>query len=70
VCCAAVRGSPDSARDESAILQIWPTVWETKWSEVHASFERQHDSLQKKKPDATQEIEIIRTIPIKIKQLV
>jgi hypothetical protein len=62
-------GSPDSARDGSAILQMEPTVCETKWSEVHASFEPQHGSLLKNNPDAALEIELIRTILIKIKNL-
>jgi hypothetical protein len=36
-----------------------PTVCETKWSGVHVSFERQHDSLLENNPDAVQEIGII-----------
>jgi hypothetical protein len=49
-----MRGSPDSARDGS----------------VHASFERQHGSLLKNNLVAAQDIEIIRTTLIKIKQFV
>jgi hypothetical protein len=33
-----------------------PIVCETKWSEVHASFKRKHDSLLKNNPAAAQEI--------------
>jgi hypothetical protein len=47
-----------------------PTACEVKWSEVHASFERQHDSLLENHPDAEQEISIIRKALIKIRQLV
>jgi hypothetical protein len=36
-----------------------PTFCETKWSGVHASFERQHDSVIKNIPDAAEEVEII-----------
>jgi hypothetical protein len=43
-----------------------PTVCETKWSGVHMSIERQHDSLLENNPDAAKEIEIIRTTLIKI----
>jgi hypothetical protein len=45
-----------------------PTACEIKWSEVHASFERQHDSLLENHPDAEQEISIIRKALIKISQ--
>jgi hypothetical protein len=46
-----------------------PTVGDIKWSEVHACFERQHESLLENDPDAAQEIAIIRTVLIKMKQL-
>jgi hypothetical protein len=39
----------------------------SKWSEVHASLEKQHDSLLKNHPDAAWEIEITRTALIKIR---
>jgi hypothetical protein len=43
---------------------------EIKWSGVHESFERQHDSLLENKPYATQETGIIRSTLIRIKELV
>jgi hypothetical protein len=43
---------------------------EIKWSGMLSSFERQHDSLLENNPDATQEIGIIRSTLIKIKELV
>jgi hypothetical protein len=46
-----------------------PTACEMKWSEVHASCERQHDCLLENHPDAEQEIAIIRKALIKIRQL-
>jgi hypothetical protein len=47
-----------------------PSICEVKWSEVHASFERQHDTLLEKYPDASQEIGNIHKALIKIRQLV
>jgi hypothetical protein len=47
-----------------------PSICEVKWSEVHASFERKHDTLLEKYPGAAQEVGNIRAALIKIRQLV
>jgi hypothetical protein len=45
-----------------------PCIYEINWSEVHASFERQHDILLEKYSNTAQEIGNIRAALIKIRQ--
>jgi hypothetical protein len=47
-----------------------PTKCKTWWTEIQASFERHHDALITGHPDAQEEIRLVRTVLIKICQLV
>jgi hypothetical protein len=47
-----------------------PTQCETRWRAVLASFDKQYETLIAKNPDATKEINLIRTKLIKIGQLI
>jgi hypothetical protein len=49
---------------------VGPTQCETRWKAVLASFDKQYEALIDKNPDATKEINIIRTGIIKIGQLI
>jgi hypothetical protein len=63
-------GSPFTARDGPVLQEMEPIACEARWSEVHASFERQHYSSPENHPAAAQEIAKIRAALIKIRQLV
>jgi hypothetical protein len=49
---------------------VGPTQCETRWRAVLASFDKQHEALIANNPDATKEINLIRTGFIKIWQLI
>jgi hypothetical protein len=48
---------------------VVPTQCETRWRLVLASFDKQHETLITNNPDATEEINLVRTELVKIGQL-
>jgi hypothetical protein len=49
---------------------VGPTQCETRWRLVLASFDKQHETLITNNPDATEEINFVRTELVKIGQLI
>jgi hypothetical protein len=49
---------------------VGPTQCETRWRLVLASFDKQHETLITNNPDATEEINFVRTKVVKIRQLI
>jgi hypothetical protein len=47
-----------------------PTVCETRWREILNCFENKHDDLLAGQPDCQEEIGVVRTAIIKIRQLI
>jgi hypothetical protein len=61
---------PCSGQLALGMAPVEPTQCETRWRVVLASFDKQYKTLIAKNPDATKEINLIRTGPIKVGQLI
>jgi hypothetical protein len=48
---------------------VGPTQCEARWCSVLASFDKEHENLIKNNPDATKEINLVRTVLVEIDQL-
>jgi hypothetical protein len=48
----------------------WPTLCETRWAQISASFERQHDALIASHPDCKDEIGLVHSALITVGRLV
>jgi hypothetical protein len=61
---------PCSGQIALGMEQVGPTQCETRWSEVLASLDKQHETLIANNPEETEEINFIRTGLIKVGQLI
>jgi hypothetical protein len=61
---------PCSGELALGMAPVGSTQCETRWRAVLASFDKQYETLIAKNPDATKEINLIRTGLIKIGQLI
>jgi hypothetical protein len=61
---------PYSGQLALGVALVGPTQCETRWKAVLASFDKQHETLIANNPDATEEINLIRTGLVKLGQLI
>jgi hypothetical protein len=61
---------PCSGQPALGIAPVGPTQCETRWRAVLASLDKQYEALTAKYPEATKEINLIRTGLIRIGQLI
>jgi hypothetical protein len=61
---------PCSGQPALGMAPAGPTQCETRWRAVLASFDKQYETLVANNPDATKEINLIRTGILKIGQLI
>jgi hypothetical protein len=61
---------PRSGQLTLAMALVEPTQCEARWRSVLTSFDKEHENLIKNNPDATKEINLVRTGLVKIGQLI